>query len=389
MEKLNNTRIRSLDLLKGLIMIIMALDHTRDYFHYYSFHFDPTDPEHTSTMIFFTRWITHFCAPVFSLLAGVSAYLVGIRKSKKELSKFLLSRGIWLLLIEVTVVNFGWFFNIHFTTIPLQVIWVLGISMILLSAIIHLPIKAILGLSLLVIFGHNLLDNVHFENNFFWSMLHERHFFIVGEHRIATAYPVIPWFAVMSLGYVTGSLYQKTSDPDKRKRLLKITGFTGLCLFFVVRGINGYGNSYHWQNYPTNLQTAFGFLDPEKYPPSLSYLLMTVSVAFLFLAYSENLKGKMADIISVYGKVPFFYYILHLYLIHIFAMILAQLTGFGWQAFILEGWVGGSPDLQGYGLNLFGTYIVWLSVVISLFPLCKKFSDYKLQNKDKWWLSYL
>ncbi len=382
-------RIMSLDLLKGLVMIIMALDHTRDYFHADAFLFDPTDPEKTNAAIFFTRWITHFCAPAFSLLAGISAYLVGMRKSKAELSKFLLSRGIWLMFIELTVVNFGWFFDVHFSTIPLLVIWVLGVSMVCLAAIIHLPFKAILAFSLVVIFGHNLLDNLHFEDSFLWSFLHERNFFPISETRtIVLAYPLLPWVGVMSLGYYVGSFYNKIVEAKKRQQLFTYLGIACVLLFFALRGVNGYGNPKAWSSYETALQTFFSFMDPLKYPPSLSYLLMTLGPTFVFLGLAENLKGKVVDVISVFGKVPFFYYIVHLYIIHLGAMLLAELTGYGWQIMLLPQWIGRVTELQGYGLSLGGTYLVWLAIVVMLYPLCLKFSKYKLAHKEKWWLSY-
>jgi uncharacterized membrane protein len=351
--------------------------------------FDPTDPEKTNAAIFFTRWITHFCAPAFSLLAGISAYLVGMRKSKAELARFLLSRGIWLMFIELTVVNFGWFFDVHFSTIPLLVIWVLGVSMVCLAALIHLPFKAILAFSLVVIFGHNLLDNLHFEGSFFWSFLHERNFFPISETRtVVMAYPLLPWVGVISLGYFMGSFYNKIIEAKKRQQLFTYLGIACVLLFFALRGLNGYGNPKPWSTYETALQTFFSFMDPLKYPPSLSYLLMTLGPTFLFLGLAENLKGKVVEVISVFGKVPFFYYIVHLYIIHLGAMLLAELTGYGWQIMLLPEWIGRVTELQGYGLSLGGTYLVWLAIVAMLYPLCLKFSNYKLAHKEKWWLSY-
>ena len=390
MSQSSRKRIMSLDLLKGMVMIIMALDHTRDYFHADSFLFDPTDPEFTNAPIFFTRWITHYCAPAFSLLAGLSAYLVGMRKTKAELTRFLLSRGIWLMFIEVSIVNFGWFFNVHFNTIPLQVIWVLGLSMVCMAAIIHLHLKAILGFSLLVMFGHNLLDNIHFEGNFFWSLLHERNFFTVSPtHTVVVAYPLLPWVGVMAFGYFIGSFYNKTFDVTKRRKLLVIMGIASIVFFVIVRAINGYGNPKYWSEYATGWQTFFSFMDPLKYPPSLSYLLMTLGPTLILMGVLENIKGKVVDMIAVYGKVPFFYYILHIYFIHLAAMVLAELSGYGWNSMLLTRWIGFEESLQGYGLSLGGTYLVWFGIVALLYPLCVRFSNYKLAHKEKWWLSYL
>lgn len=385
-----NNRIASLDLLKGAIMIIMALDHVRDYFHFDAFFFDPTDPEKTNIGLYFTRWITHFCAPTFSLLAGVSAYLIGIRKSKKELSFFLLKRGIWLIFIELTVVNFSWFFDIHFQTFGLFVIWSLGISMIFLAGIIYINLKNVLIFSLLMIFGHNALDSFHFGNDIFWSIIHEFNFIdLQSGRKLLVGYPIIPWIGVMSLGYYFGSYYNSEMNSTRRKRLFRIIGISSVLLFFVVRILNGYGNFQCWKNYDSILSTLFSFFNPCKYPPSISYLLMTLGPVFIILSLTENLKGKIINTISVFGKVPFFYYILHIYLIHLLALITAWFTGFGWESLIIKGWVTQSPLLKGFGFNLWVVHLIWISIVIALYPFCKKFGYYKQNNKDKAWLSYL
>ena len=385
-----NNRIASLDLLKGAIMIIMALDHVRDYFHFDAFFFDPTDPEKTNIGLYFTRWITHYCAPTFSLLAGVSAYLIGIRKSKKELSFFLLKRGIWLIFIELTVVNFSWFFDIHFQTFGLFVIWSLGISMIFLAGIIHINMKNVLIFSLLMIFGHNALDSFHFGNDIFWAIIHKFNFIdLQSGRKLLVGYPIIPWIGVMSLGYYFGSYYNSEMNSTRRKRLFRIIGISSVLLFFVVRILNGYGNFQCWKNYDSILSTLFSFFNPCKYPPSISYLLMTLGPVFIILSLTENLKGKIINTISVFGKVPFFYYILHIYLIHLMALITAWFTGFGWESLIIKGWVTQSPLLKGFGFNLWIVHLIWIAIVIALYPFCKKFGYYKQHNKDKAWLSYL
>ncbi len=387
---LKNKRIASLDLLKGAIMIIMALDHVRDYFHYDAFLFDPTDPTKTNIGLFFTRWITHYCAPTFSLLAGVSAYLIGIRKSKKELSSFLLKRGVWLIFIELTVVNFSWFFDIHFQTFGLFVIWSLGISMIFLAAIIHLKLKHILIFSLMVIFGHNALDSVQIGNKIFWSIIHERNFIDLSNGvKLLAAYPILPWIGVMSFGYYIGSFYDRNFSTEKRKKIFFIIGLSSIFMFFIVRLLNSYGNLNNWKSYEHGVQTVFSFLDPAKYPPSISYLLMTLGPVFFILSLAENLKGKIVNLISVFGKVPFFYYIIHIYIIHLLALITAWITGFGWENMIVKGWVTLSPKLDGFGFTLPYVYVIWISIVVFLYPFCNKFSNYKQNNKDKKWLSYL
>ena len=243
-------RIESIDLLRGLIMIIMALDHVRDYFHAGSFIFDPADLSRTNGILFFTRWITHFCAPVFMFLAGTSAFLVGERKSKKQLSKFLLTRGLWLMLLELTFVNFGWFFNIHFSFLPLIVIWAIGLSMVVLSGLIYLPKKIILLFGLLIVFGHNLLDHIHIKGNglsaFLWAELHEPHRFQIGDRIVATGYPVLAWIGVMALGYCFGSLYSRNFNAEKRKKLLLWIGSAAVLFFIIIRAANVYGDASLW-----------------------------------------------------------------------------------------------------------------------------------------------
>ncbi len=389
MNPAKTKRIESLDVLKGLVMIIMALDHTRDYFHFDAFFYDPADPLQTDLAQFFTRWISHFCAPAFAFLAGMSAFLVGRRKSKNELASFLVKRGLWLIFIEFTLVCFAWRFNIHFPNISLQVIWVLGLSMIILAGIIYLPMKYILALSLAVIVGHNALDYLTIEDSVLWSILHEQGGFYITPHNyLRVVYPLIPWFAIMSLGYYFGSYYDKSVDAGHRQRLFTRIGLLGILGFLILRYFNQYGNSMIWEHYETFAQTAYSFFNPVKYPPSLSFTLMTIGGTFLFLGTTENLKNKVTNFCSVFGKVPFFYYILHLYVIHIFALLLAELTGFGWETMILDGWITMSEELDGYGLSLVWVYLIWIAIVLLLYPLCKRFSVYKTSHKEKWWLSY-
>lgn len=390
MTSLTKPRIESIDLLKGLVMVIMALDHVRDYFHYSAFMFNPADLTQTTLPIFFTRFITHFCAPAFSFLAGLSAFMIGKRKSPSELSSFLLKRGLWLIFIELTIISFGWHFDPEFRRSPLQVIWVLGVSMIVLAGLIHLPKRIILIFSITIIFGHNLLDGIDIKDNVFWSILHQvnRHY-IDETHFISTVYALIPWIAVMSLGYCFGSLYDTTFDTQKRRRILNGLGLGSMLLFFILIVFNVYGDPVKWTNYGINLKTLMSIFNVTKYPASLLYLLITLGASILFLANSEKLKGKVVDFFCVFGRVPFFYYILHLYLIHFLALIAAELTGFGWQKMILPTFPTRVEALKGYGFNLVTVYLIWIFVIALLYPLCKKFDTYKQNNKDKWWLSYL
>ncbi len=387
-------RIYSIDLLRGLAMIIMALDHVRDYFHAGAFLYDPLDLEKTSVILFFTRWITHFCAPVFVFLAGTSAFLSGQRKTKKELSLFLLKRGLWLVFIELIVTNFGWNFAIGFPTILFIVIWALGISMIVLAALIHLPKTLILVIGIILVAGHNLLDGIHVTGNnlqaFGWSILHEPNFFSWQGRSVFVGYPVMPWIGVMALGYCLGQLYTSDFDAAKRKRILVMLGLFAIGLFFLLRLTNWYGDSSHWSPQHSFLFTFLSILKTSKYPPSLLYLLMTLGPAVLFLAFTEKTNNAFAKVVSVYGRVPMFYYLLHIYLIHLLAMIFSEwFTNIDWRNWILHQPLWFNDSLQGSGYSLGIVYLVWVSVVIALYPLCKKYDRYKQHHKEKWWLSYL
>jgi uncharacterized membrane protein len=384
------SRITSIDLLKGIVMVVMALDHVRDYFHYSAFMFDPGDISKTTLPIFFTRFITNFCAPAFSFLAGLSAFIIGKRKTASALSAFLLKRGLWLVFVEIIIMSFGWKFDPHFTHIGLQTIWQLGISMIVLAGLVQLSKKAILIFSCIVIFGHNALDNIHFEGNFLWAVIHERQLFEwAAGHYIRTAYPLLPWIAVMPLGYCFGTLYDSAYDATKRKKILNILGCSSLALFALLTYINRYGDPMPWKNYGNFSKNLMSVLNSTKYPPSLQYLLITLGGTFLFLANSEKLKGKMVDFFCVFGRVPFFYYIIHIYLIHLIAAFTAKYTGFGWQALVLPKFITAVQSLKGYGFNLITVYCIWIIIVLLLYPLCKKFDNYKQSHKEKWWLSYL
>jgi uncharacterized membrane protein len=391
MTTLIKPRKQSIDLLKGLVMAIMALDHVRDYFHYSAFFFDATDPEQTTWPIFITRFITHFCAPAFSFLAGTSAFMIGKRKSPAELSSFLFKRGLWLVFVEIIIINFAWKFDLNFTHIGLQTIWSLGISMIVLAGLIYLPKKVILAFSIVIIFGHNLLDNIHFEGSYLWSILHEyKQFEFIDGHKVLFAYSLLPWIVVMSLGYCFGSLYDSSFDVKKRKRILNNLGIGSLVLFLILIAINKYGNPVQWTNYGFTSKTLMSIFDVNKYPPSLLYLLITLGGTFLFLANAEKLKGKVVDFFCVFGRVPFFYYILHIYLIHLIAVFAAEFTGFGWQVMVSMPIFSTRVEaLKGYGFNLITVYVVWIIVILLLYPLCKKFDNYKQSHKEKWWLSYL
>ena len=388
------TRIESIDLLRGLVIIIMALDHVRDYFNGSAYLFDPSDLSQTNVPLFFTRWITHFCAPIFSFLAGTSAFLSGVRKTKRQQSRFLLTRGLWLVILEVFVISFGWTFNSPSNIIILQVIWALGISMIALAGLIYLPQKAIIIIGFVLIAGHDLLDNVHVPGSgiasFSWGFLHERGYFTFMPFPIQDGYPVLPWIGIMALGYCIGSLYTADKAAAKRKKTLTQFGIAAILLFVVIRAVNIYGDNSPWQTQPSPIYTFLSFLNVSKYPPSLLYILVTLGPALLFLAYTEKPLNAITQKIAVFGRVPMFFYIIHIYIIHAFAMLAAVLTGFNWHDMIAYRWVTQNEKLKGYGFNLAVVYLIWVVLIVALYPLCKKYDIYKRANQaKKWWLSYL
>lgn len=384
-------RIDSLDILKGIIIVLMSQDHFRDYFHSEAFFFNPTDPENTNAITFFIRWVTHYCAPIFAFLAGVSAYIVGNKYNKKYLSKFLLTRGLWLVFVEIVIINFGWRFDITFSYIVLGVIWMLGLCMILMSLLIWMSNKKVLIFSLLVIFGHNLLDLFDISGSFLWAMLHQQEFFKLSEtSTLVVGYPLVPWIGVMSLGYFFGYYYKREYNQENRIKKLKTLGLCFVGGFFLVRMVNSFGNFIPWTNYEVFSKTVFSFMNPHKYPPSLSYLLMTLGPMFLFLALLElRKKTFLSQALMVFGRVPFFFYILHIYFIHLFAMLATEIYGFGWESMILKTPIWMLPSkFEGFGFSTLWMLILWLCFVVFMYPICKKFADYKINNKQKKWLSY-
>lgn len=389
-------RIESIDLLRGTIMIIMALDHVRDYFHAYSYLHDPTDLQHTSTAIFFTRWITHFCAPVFMLLAGISASLYGLKNGRKALSGFLFTRGLWLVVVELLVITLAWTFNPHYPALILQVIWAFGISMMVLALLIHLPRQMLLVIGIILVAGHNALDNLQIGGNslqaFLWSVLHQPNFsgFPFGPFRIIVGYSVLPYIGIISLGYCLGSLYTPATAPETRKKSLRNMGIGAILLFIILRWTNMYGDAALWSEQKNMLFTVLSFINVSKYPPSLLYILMTLGPALLFLAYAERPLNAVTSRITIFGRVPMFFYLLHIPLIHGLGVLAAWWSGHPPAAMVnLTTWVTANPQLQGYGFSLPVVYLVWIAVMLMLYPLSLRFSQYKQANQGhKKWLSY-
>ena len=380
-------RIDAVDVVRGVIMIIMALDHTRDFFGIPGQ--NPTDLATASPALFLTRWITFFCAPVFFLLTGTGAYLSLRRKSPGELSRFLLTRGLWLIFLELVVLRcLGYQFNFDYRVTMLLVLWALGWAMITLSALVRLPAFAVTAIGAVMIVGHNLFDSLKWANPL-WSILHSPGFVVnTPSHIVFAAYPLIPWVGVTAVGYGLGQIYGW--DAGRRRAFLLRLGLALTLAFLVIRGINIYGDSSHWMRQKTAVFTVLSFLNATKYPPSLLFLLMTLGPAMIFLCAVDRGTPRMLRPALVIGKVPLFYYMLHFPLIHLLAVI---------TCYVLYGsahWMFESPDLghypfsapPGWGYSLPVVYLVWALVVVTMYPLCRWFAALKQRRSDTW-LSYI
>jgi len=386
-------RIESIDILRGLIMLIMAIDHTRDFF-IHSGADNPLNLATTTPIYFFTRWITHYCAPNFVFLSGISAYLAGTRRSKTEFTSFLIKRGLWLIVFEVVFLTFALTLDPMYNIIVLQVIWVIGFSMILLAFLVRAPLAVIGVIGAIIFFGHNILDLVTLPKTGAASVLITMFFTAAGSviplgksHILLDLYAVIPWTGVMLLGYVFGSLYKSSFDPQKRKCILLVTGCSFILVFLVLRFINVYGDPAPWSIQKTATLSALSFLNTSKYPPSLLYLCMTIGPALVALSLIENVKNKFTSILIVFGNVPFFYYFLHIYLIRVLDIVVFFAMGFNTsqirtpnQIFLFQ------PPA--FGFNLAGVYLMWLFIVTILYFPCRWYSKYK-RTHHQWWLSYL
>jgi uncharacterized membrane protein len=387
MEQLSQKRVISIDILRGIVMVIMALDHTRDYFT--DFFHNPTDLQHASTAMFLTRWITHFCAPVFVFLAGTSAFLsLSKGKSKKEAAVFLLTRGIWLIILELTIVRLGWQFNFDYSQVFVQVIWAIGWSMIFLAGLIFLPMPAILSVGLVMILGHNTLDSIRAssfgEHAMWWNIIHEFGFLQFDGWGAMVIYPLVPWIGVMATGYCFGSLFRQ--EKKTRNRNLLAIGFSAIGLFIVLRFTNTYGDPNPWSVQPAWWRTVLSFINCEKYPPSLLYLLMTIGPAITLMPLLEKAGNAIGRIFTVFGRVPMFYYIMHIYLLHSMAIIVAALKGIPYRYFTDNDTL--FAPKPGWGFSLGAVYAYWLLAVVLLYFPCRWFMRVKTSNK-KWWLSYV
>ena len=386
-------RIPAIDLLRGMVMVLMALDHTRDFFS--NAFFNPLDLSRTTPALFFTRWITHFCAPIFVLLAGAGAYLPGSRgRTNLEVARFLFIRGLLLIVLEFTLVHFGWFFSFDYDFLLAQVIWMIGWSMIVLAGLIALriPVWALILMGILMIVGHNLLDNMGAQQfgswRWLWIILHQPDTLEFGRGRqVFFLYSLVPWMGVMAVGYGLGSIFLK--PPADRQNWLLRLGLGLTLVFIILRWVNLYGDPQMWIPYSDKTLQFLSFLNTTKYPPSLLFLLMTLGPALIVLALLERVHSNnpLTRIFSIFGRVPLFFYVLHLSLIHAIALVIS---------YIRHGeapWLLGADSLSrfgvppDYGYALPGVYLAWLGVLVILYPLCYWFARYK-ERGHAGWLSY-
>lgn len=391
-------RLVSVDVLRGLVLVLMALDHTRDFFS--SLRIAPEDMAHTYGALFLTRFVTHYCAPVFSFLAGTGAFLSTRRgKSIQQVSRFFLTRGLWLVLLELTVVDFAWGF------VPWAhggVIWVLGWSMVAMALIVWLPVRWIAALGLGMIAAHNLLDRINPASfgrfDWLWILLHSPgRIPITDNFSFSVRYVLIPWVGVMAAGFAFGALLLR---PDRRKWILAI-GISATAMFFLLRGFNLYGNGIAglplkyphsggpWSIQPTLSLTVVSFFNTLKYPPSLDYLLMTLGPSLILLGLLDRATAQrgLSHILLVFGRVPLFYYILHIYLIHVMAIVVAMaLHQPVWHGTVIADF---AQRPAGYGHGLPFVYAMWILAVAILYLPCRWFMQLRARHPDWTWLSYL
>ena len=379
-------RLPGIDRMRGLVIVLMALDHVRDFFNVDALYFDPTDLTRTYPALFLTRFVTHYCAPTFVLLAGVSAFLHGTKLGDRgALARFLLTRGLWLILLDAIVVSPVW--ELELGRIHLGTLWAIGFSMIALAGLVFLPPRAVLLAGALILVSHNLLDPLHattFGNWApLWRILHEPGALPFGLPG-GVSYPVLPWIGIMALGYGLGPVFLEPAT--QRARQLTLLGLASLALFLLLRGSNLYGDPSPWSVQRDTVMTVLSVLNVTKYPPSLLYALVTLGPALLLLPAMERCGGFAGEVLATFGRVPLFIYLLHLYAAHAAAVALflaegfgfAQLRGFGVEAVLPEG----------LGLSLAGTYAAWGLIMAALYPACRWFANVKRRRQD-WWLSYL
>jgi uncharacterized membrane protein len=393
-EPSGKQRIQSIDILRGAIMLIMAIDHSRDFFHVAGAFSDPTDMATTTPMLFFTRWITHFCAPNFVFLSGISAWLAGSRRTKSELSAFLIKRGLWLVFVEVVIISFAFSLNPLYNFVALQVLWVIGLSMVILGLLVRAP-KVVIGIiGALIFFGHDIIDYFQLPKIGIESTLLTLFLVTKGtviqlnqSHFIFDLYALIPWTGVMLLGYVFGSLYSSSFNALRRRSILLYSGLGLLALFVVLRYFNIYGDPSPWSVQRNGTYSFLSFLNVSKYPPSLLYSCLTIGTGLVILSLIERVKNRVTDVLVIYGNVPFFYYVLHFYIIRIISIIVFFVQGYTTSQIVTPNvpFLFAPPH---FGFGLAGVYAVWFIVIALLYFPCRWFGTYKRTHRQ-WWLSYL
>jgi uncharacterized membrane protein len=390
-------RLDSIDALRGLVMIVMALDHVRDFLHRAAMSSSPTDLAVTTPVLFMTRWVTHFCAPVFMLTAGLGAFFYWqAGRTRRQLSGFLVSRGAWLLVLELTVMQLAYNFDVGGGyPVFLLVLWVLGACMILLAALVWLPAPALLALSLAAIVLHHLADGISARSLGslapVWNLLHQVGAFPFAGRIFIAAYPVVPWVAVMALGFCLGPML--TARDRRQSRRLIAIGATTTLAFVIVRAINLYGDPAPWSPQASSLTTTMSFLNTTKYPPSLAFLLMTLGPALMLLGVFDRLSFSRRNPLIVFGRVPLFYFVAHFYAAHAAAVLLALVTygAAAWSFMFQPVPSMGGPAAAfppGFGYDLWVTYVAWIVIVAALYPPCAWFARYKEHNRA-WWISYV
>lgn len=387
-------RIDSLDLLRGLVMVLMLLDHTREYVHRDALLFDAADVSRTTVALFLTRWVTHFCAPVFVFLAGTGVALQLARGAPaRQVSRFLLTRGAWLVVLEFTLVRLGIAFNLDYRAFPgmLQVIWAIGVSMMILAALVHLRTRWVAALGVAIVALHNLADPLNVPRpdpdaaGALWMVLHQPGFIRVLGLPLLVLYPLLPWLGVMLCGYALGRVYGW--DAERRRRLLVRLGAGMIAAFLVLRLPNLYGDPAPWSAQKNAMFTVLSVLDTSKYPPSLLFVLMTLGPALLALAWLEKVpRGPVGRALVTFGRVPLFFYLLQWFVAHAMGLLLSLAAGK--PTGHLFGMPGATPPQPGAGFGLGVTYLCWVAGVALLYPLCRWFAEVK-RRRSEWWLSYL
>jgi uncharacterized membrane protein len=395
MEDQRAYRLSSIDMLRGLVIVVMAIDHVRDFVMAGAVQ-DPTADPTTGPLLFFTRWITHFCAPTFVFLAGTSAGLMAGRKSPRDLATFLLTRGLWLIVLELTLISTGWTFSpmgleefnglLH---AGLQVIWAIGASMVVLAGAQFLGRRVCLIIGAAILLGHNLLDpfwpaaSTTGHTADVWAALHSRQVYEVGAFRVFFSYPLLPWIGVMFAGFGAAELFEL--PEDRRNRWLLRIGIGMALAFIFLRALDEYGDPSHWNPSAHGIvASVISFLSTTKYPPSFLYVLMTLGPAAIVCVYIDRLYAPARNALMTLGRAPLAFYVAHLYLIHAIAILLGLTQGFSASQFVTH--YRFFP--AGFGVGMWGVYLIWISVVVMLYPLCRWVAELKARRRD-WWLSYV